>query len=237
MCQASSLLASYRLRAILLCLTICIQAYSAWSDQPERHHLYPLPHSIRNLCAPGQRIPFVIGSLTLYVDVQWLSILPVVNEPLSFAKCPTRPITVEHLYLRMPAASGIAETIKVDRLTLSAATRAPRNSGTGGGTSSTVPWVDDVTQTHQFHAEYPDLRVFQLHFPNDAVDSDDPIQILCARGHDIESCENRHHIFRNLDVFFSLSLPTMITPPSESDVLLQFAKRLRDWVTSLTHQP
>jgi len=229
---------------------------------PESSRRYPTPSQLLAKCPPDHRIEFVLPTITLYVDPNWLGPTTQWNLVHAYgANCPTWPVKADGLdfgpiWFALDIHTGLGRKLirfgigpqRPDKLAAAAA-----QSQTAEASRS--PYIEDLTTVPPYRGVFgpgtrdPLTRIYRLHHVHTPPGADGTAEIVCG-GHPeptpvgLRGCSTSpDYTYEGLSVAYNLSqtdlpLPegediTSTDPKTEPGALLEFDTRLRAWITNL----
>jgi hypothetical protein len=175
---------------VLLTLLAVLKSVSTHAQIQEPR--VPTMGELLESCAPGYRIEFVLGSISLFVDPHWLGLASLTPLSSHFgADCPLRPVDTETLYLDTPIVDAANIPPDLGRPLLLFKIEKAADPRPGQTTSLSLPgapplkrtaepYIEDVTRIAlRFGTPSPIARVYRLVYPGNANDVPTSIQISC----------------------------------------------------------
>ena len=219
------------------------------------HHLKGA--DLRNNCAPGQLVEFLIGATSVYVDVHSdLDIPELIEVPEPVVGCPSTPLKIDTLVFfnrRVlaidPSGFEVPHGIRVRLIRVSEQFRSPNEYHRdlcSGIPSATTQQIEDRTPDF-IRDSFPDTRDYCLRYSDAEPSSDAIVAISCGSpAGPMRNCESfqildalgiRYQIYPTAFPIPGYAEATTTDPATESGALLLFNQRLRKWVHGLVQKP
>ena len=225
------------------------------SASPAQQDRPPMPRNVREACPRGYIIEFLIGGVTLYVDIDHIENTTIYEISHKYGNnCPTTSTKIHKLYLSHVAdALGIQSGIGVDSERVWVEELLHKNPPlvADGAQSPAAPWIEDLDVSHPIpgssELRFADVRRYRLHYQAEDGAEALPPEMDCGGAPIARLCRRMGYGYGGLGVAYSVSQPrlplphdgdnTSIDPATEPGALLQFELRLRAWILGMERAP